>query len=113
VRVPGENPAAMLPWFDGILMEPAPYGAPADGSGQAGLSGVGGNIVTAPAGKGNVIGSQQLTGDCFNLNNDLCGGKDRGRPGRERSSRPSRRYSKKRFRHMQTTSRRVSNLAAM
>jgi len=77
-RVPGENPAAMLPWFGGILIEPALHGAPADGSCQTRLSGVLGNIFSAPATKGNVISSRQLTGDCFNLNNDLWGEKTGG-----------------------------------
>ena len=112
-RISGENPAAMLPWFDGILMQPAPHCATADGSYQTRLPDVIDNIFSAPARKGNFIFSRQLTGDRFNLNDELWGGKVRGRPGRERSSRPSRRCSKNRFRHMQTTSRRVSNLAAI
>ncbi len=36
-RISGENPTAMLPWFDGILIEPAPHCAAADGSYQTRL----------------------------------------------------------------------------
>jgi len=50
--ISGENPAAVGPWFDGILIEPAPHGATADGSYQTRLPAVIENIFTAPARKG-------------------------------------------------------------
>lgn len=75
-----ENPAAMLPWFDGVLMQPAPYGATADGSYQARLPDIIDNIFSAPARKGNFIFSWQLTGDRFNLNDELWGGKPEDGP---------------------------------
>jgi hypothetical protein len=55
----------------------------------------------------------QLAGESFNLNDQLWVERARGQPGRERSSKPARRSSKKRFRHILTTSRRVSRRAAI
>jgi hypothetical protein len=67
IGISRENPAAMLPRFNRILMKPAPHGATADGSYQARLPDMIDNIFSAPARKGNSIFSRQLTGDGFTL----------------------------------------------
>jgi hypothetical protein len=65
IGISWEDPAAMLPRFNGVLMQPAPHGAAAEGSYQARLPDIIDNIFSAPARKGNLICSWQLTGRFF------------------------------------------------
>ena len=80
VRIAGKQPATMLPGPDGVLMEPAPDGGPADGGHQAGLTELLGQIVVAPAREGKALTGRQLAGQGFNLNDDLWGEKLGGDP---------------------------------
>lgn len=75
VGIAGKQPATMLPGPDGILMEPAPDGGPADGSHQARLTELSGQIVVAPAREGKALTGRQLAGQGLNLNDDLWGEK--------------------------------------
>ena len=80
VRIAGKQPATMLPGPDGILMEPAPDGGPADGGHQARLTELSGQIVVAPAREGKALTGRQLAGQGLNLNDDLWGEKLGGDP---------------------------------
>lgn len=80
VRIAGKQPATMLPGPDGILMEPAPDGGPADGGHQARLTDLSGQIVVAPVREGNALTGRQLAGQSLNLNDDLWGEKLGGDP---------------------------------
>lgn len=44
-----KNPGSVLPGADGIFVEPPPHGAATDGGDQAGLTGISGNVLRAPA----------------------------------------------------------------
>ena len=80
VGIAGKQPATMLPGPDGILMEPAPHGGPADGGHQARLTELLGQIVVAPAREGKALTGRQLAGQGLNLNDDLWGEKLGGDP---------------------------------
>jgi len=80
VGIAGKQPATMLPGPDGVLMEPAPHGGPADGGHQARLTELSGQIVVAPAREGNALTGRQLAGQGLNLNDDLWGEKLGGDP---------------------------------
>ncbi len=80
LRVSGENPGTMLPRLDGILMQPSPYCTTAEGSHQARLAGISGNLRSTPTRKGHLMDGWQLTGDCLHLNDDVWGEKIGGGP---------------------------------
>ena len=75
VRIAGKQPATMLPGPDGVLMEPAPDGGPADGGHQARLTELSGQIVVAPARERKALTGRQLAGQGLNLNDNLWGEK--------------------------------------
>ncbi len=112
-RIARKNPCAVLPRPDCVGMQPSPNGAIADGGHNSRLADFGSQLTHAPTRQRNITGGRQFTGKGLNLNDEFWGGKTRGRPGRSRSSRPAKRSSKKRFRHMLTTSRRVSRREAI
>jgi len=113
VRVSGKDPTTVLPRTDGVLVEPAPYSSVAEGGCQASVPHMRSEFRHTPTGKGWPGDPGKLTGDSFNLHDQFWGGKTRGRPGRWRSSRPAKRLSKNRFRHMLTISRRVLRRSAI
>ena len=78
--ITGKNPGSMLPGPDGIFIEPSPYGATADGCDKAGLTGISGNLICAPTRQSNLMNGRKFTGDCFNLNDQIWGGKTEGDP---------------------------------
>lgn len=80
LRIPRENPGTMLPGPDGIFIEPSPYGATADCCYKTGLTCVSGNIRRAPAGQGNLMNGRKFTGNRFNLNDEIWGGRTGGDP---------------------------------
>ena len=92
-----ENPAAMLPRADGVLMEPAPDGGPADAGDQPGLAHLGGQIGAAPSRDGQSEGGGQLTGQGFNLDHYLWGEKTGGDPAESSPPDPSGVFRKSAF----------------
>jgi hypothetical protein len=78
--IPGKDPGSMLPGPDGIFIEPSPYGATADGCDKAGLTDISGNLTCAPARQRNLMNGRKFTGDRFNLNDEIWGGKTGGDP---------------------------------
>ena len=92
-----ENPAAMLPRADGVLMEPAPDGGPADAGDQPGLAHLGGQIGAAPSRDGQSEGGGQLTGQGFNLDHYLWGEKTGGDPAESYPPDPSGVFRKSAF----------------
>jgi hypothetical protein len=66
-----------------------------------------------PTRKGRASDRGKLTGNGLNVHDQFWGGETRGRPGRWQSSRPAKRLSKNRFRHMLTISRRVLRRSAI
>lgn len=76
--IAGEDPRSMLPRSNRILMEPAPYGAIADGRHKATLPSLSGHIGRTPAGKRHLMGRRQLAGQGLNLNDQIRGEKPGG-----------------------------------
>lgn len=75
LRIAGKNPTTMFPGLNGIFMEPAPNGAAANRSHQAGLLSIVGQIGSTPPRQGGALDSGQLTGDRFNLYHQIWGEK--------------------------------------
>ena len=102
--VAGEEPGSMLPETNRVLGKPPPDRAATDGADLAGFLHIPRELRPAPSRRGHSVRRRQLTGESFDLHDDLWG-ETRGRPGRSRSSSPASRRSKKRLRHFATTSR--------
>ena len=73
--IPGKDPGSMLPGPDGIFIEPSPYGAATNGCNKAGLTGISGDLISAPARQGNLMNGRKFTGDRFNLDDQIWGEK--------------------------------------
>src|SRR3990172_11274096 len=71
--VPGENPAAVLPRPDGILMEPTPDRRSADGGHQPGPAGLGSQLHRVPARQRHARLGGQFAGQGFNGDDDVWG----------------------------------------
>lgn len=91
IRIRGDDPATMLPGPNRVLVEPAPERGCAEPLDQTCLADVSGEFLHAPARQRDVVGGRQFAGKSFNLHDQFWEGKDRGRPGRKRSSNPRRR----------------------
>jgi hypothetical protein len=113
VWVSRKNPATVLPRTDGVLVEPTPYGGIAEGCCQTSAPHIRSEFGYTPTRKGHASDGGKLTSDSLNADDQFWGGKTRGRPGRWQSSRPAKRLSKNRFRHMLTISRRVLRRSAI
>lgn len=81
LRISGENPGAMPPRTNGILVKPSPYGAVTDSGCESRSSNLSSQLSNAPSGKRYLMNRRQFTGQCLNLNDDLRGGKSGGVPG--------------------------------
>jgi len=65
LRVPREDPTAVLPWFDRVLVQPAPDRASADRGYQSRVSGAIGQLRRTPTSKRYALLTRQFTGQCF------------------------------------------------
>ncbi len=83
--IPGEDPAPVLPWLDGILAQPSPDCRSAHVSHNAPLNSFSCNFTGAPSRQRNPALTGQFTCQSLYL--------DDGRPGLDRSSSPSSRSS--------------------
>ena len=80
VGITREDPRAVSPRADGILVEPSPHGAVADCGHQAGLTGLSSQIGNAPARQGNLTGAGQLTCQGLDLYDEFWGENPGGGP---------------------------------
>jgi hypothetical protein len=80
VRVSRKDPTTVLPWTDGVLVEPAPYRGVAEGGRQASVAHMRSEFRHTPTGKGRPGDPSKLTGDCFNLHDQFWGEKSGGVP---------------------------------
>jgi hypothetical protein len=103
--IAGPDPTAITPRTDSICTEPTPHRCSADGSNHTTFYRLAGNLITTQAGERQPEVLGQLTGQRLDFDHDLRGGKTRGRPRLDCSSRPTRRLSKKRLRHFDTICR--------
>jgi len=81
LRVSRKDPRAVPPRADGVLVQPAPDGAVADGGHQAAILGIATQIRHAPTRQRLLMGAGQFTGQSFDLNDQLWGEKPGGDPG--------------------------------
>ena len=91
IRVAREDPAAVLPGPDRILIEPAPDRRATDCCHDASLTCLGSQVPRAPSRERNVMSRGEFTGQRLDLNDHLWGGKPGGDPGEDAP--PSRRVS--------------------
>ena len=90
LRVPGKDPAAMLPGPDSVFIQPAPDGAIADGGNQATATNVAGHLADTPSGQWLAEGVRQFTGRRLDVDDHLWGEKPGVAPvGRDPPGRPS------------------------
>lgn len=81
VRISREDPTTMLPWSNGILVQPPPYRRAADRCYASRLQDRGGEISPAPSRKRHAIGRGQLARKRLDLNDQVWGKKPGGGPG--------------------------------
>jgi len=81
VRVSREDPAAVLPRTDSVLVEPAPYGGIAEGCRQTSAAHMRSEFGYTPTGKGHASDTGELTGDGLNVHHQFWGEKPGGVPG--------------------------------
>ena len=112
VGVAGEDPAPMAPEPDGVLRQPLPDGGTGDAGHEAAVDDLGLDVGNLEAGEWQPELRGQLARDRLDRDDQLRG-RNRLRPDRSRSSRPSKRCSKNRLRHLLTISRRVSRRSAI
>ena len=91
VGIARENPAAVLPGPDRIIVEPAPDGRAANRCNNARLNCLGGQIPCAPSRERNLMDRGKFTGQRLDLNDHRWGEKPVGGPGEEVP--PTRRFS--------------------
>ena len=88
-RVAGEDPAAVVPGADGVLMEPPPNRAARDSGNQTGIADLTGDVRSVPVGERDAMSSWRLASRRLNLNDQFWGEKPGDDPGG--SARPVRR----------------------
>lgn len=81
LRVAREDPGAMLPWPDGILVEPTPHRLVADRGDKAAALSLAHDIGRAQPGEGQPARRGQLTGEGLDVDDELWGEKPGGGPG--------------------------------
>ena len=113
LRVAGEDPAAMAPGTQGVVRQPTPQRGLADGGDQTPSQYLALDVRHAQPRQRPAMLMGQLARQGFNGDHHAGGGKRAGRPLRGRSSKPQRRRSKKRLRHLLMICRGVSNRAAI
>jgi len=74
VGVAREDPTAVVPRANGVLVEPAPNGASRNAGDEARLTSLLGNVGSTPPRKGEVMGGRQFTGEGLDLNDQFWGG---------------------------------------
>ena len=80
VRIPGKDPAAVLPRPKSVFVKPAPDGRVADAGHQPGFNGLASKLRHAPARQGHLMLTGQLASQGFNLHDDFWGEKTGGDP---------------------------------
>ena len=75
VGIARKDPRPVSPGADGILMEPAPYGAIADGSDHTALTSFSGQFGYAPSRERHLVGRRHFTRQRLDLNDQVGGGK--------------------------------------
>jgi hypothetical protein len=82
VRISGKDPAAVAPWTNRVLTEPAPQRRPANGGHNSLLDDLALNFRETKTGQGEAVTMRKFTGQCFDLDGDA-GGKNglAARPG--------------------------------
>ena len=80
LRVPREDPTAVIPGPKGIFMQPTPQRAAADRGHQTALLDLLNPILGAPAGQRPTVLGGQFTGQSFNLHDEVWGKKSGGDP---------------------------------
>ena len=89
VGVAREDPTAVIPRANGVLVEPAPNGASRNAGDEAGLTSLLSNVGSTPTRKGEVMGGRQFTGEGLDLNDQFWGGMSGADPdGNAPASRP-------------------------
>lgn len=83
IRVARENPAAVVPRSDRILVEPTPDRRTTDRCHDASLPGLGSQVPRTPSRKRNVMDRREFTGQRLDLHDHLWGGKPGGGPGED------------------------------
>lgn len=81
VRIAREDPAAMLPRADRVLVQPTPYRAVTDTRHQARLPGMPRHVGHAESGQRQAQGGRQLAGQRLDLNREFWGERPEGVPG--------------------------------
>ena len=81
VRVARKDPAAVLPWSDGVFVQPSPDGAVADTRHQASALRVSSHIGDAEPRQRQAQGGGQFARKCLDLNRELWGERPEGVPG--------------------------------
>lgn len=113
VRVARKDPTAVLPGTNRILVEPAPDGCIPDAGDESGSACLSSDITDAKAGERQTTLRWQFTGQRFDLDDHFWGGKPWGDQGEDVLLGRARRCSKKRLRHLLTTSRPRCRYAAI
>ena len=80
VGIAREDPTAVIPRPDGVLMQPPPKSAAADGSHQTGRADLSRQIGGAPAGQRQTVCGGEFAGPSLNLNDEIWGKKSGGDP---------------------------------
>ena len=80
-RIAGEDPTAVIPGPNCVLMKPTPNGASGDCRHQTRGNDLPGNIGSAPAGQRKTLSAGQFAGEGFNLHDQFWGEKPGGDPG--------------------------------
>ena len=78
VRVARENPTAVLPGTDRVLVEPTPDGSATDLGDDAALGDFTDQILSAESGQRQSCRGWQFTGQCLDLHDDFWGEKQAG-----------------------------------
>ena len=81
LRITRKDPATILPWLNGIFIEPAPYGAIAYFSYNTRLADIFTQIHSSPTGYWHIKGGRDFASQSFNLNDQLWGEKPGADPG--------------------------------
>lgn len=112
-RIAREYPGSMRPGANRILAQPSPQCTLADAGDPAASHDRVPTVCQAQSRQGQPVLMRVRARQGFNRDHDGSGEKRAGRPPRGRSSRPRKRSSKNRFRHLLTMCRGVSSRAAI
>lgn len=80
IRIAREDPTAVIPRANGVLVQPAPDGASGDGGDNAGLANMPRDIGRTPVREGKAKGGRQFTSERLDLDDELWGKKSGAAP---------------------------------